>query len=127
MKKKLQIFALITGTIGIIIVIYMLRKMYKENELRNLLDGIAKLKDENLSLVSISNKTSRYLMKENDDSQTIFNQFMEQKGWEENRQFGRSHLYIQHGKEMLVKKTDLLNGYCVFEWMDENYVKNKAV
>ncbi len=52
---------------------------------------------------------------------------MEQKGWEENRQFGRSHLYIQHGKEMLVKKTDLLNGYCVFEWMDENYVKNKAV
>ncbi len=78
MKKKLQIFALITGQLDYYRNIYA-TQMYKENELRNYSTEIAKLKDENLSLVSISNKTNRYLMKENDDSQTIFNQFMEQK------------------------------------------------
>ena len=80
-----------------------------------------------MRLVSISNRTNRYLLINDASVNDTFNHFMAQKGWDEERAYGRSMLYSKSGREMLVKKTDLLNGYCIFEWMDENYVICKAV
>lgn len=127
MKKKIRIFAILSALFALIAALYMLRKMYKERELRSLLEGISKLNREGLNLVSISYKTNRYLLRNTEDAMAAFNTFMEHKGWNKQQKYGRSLLYTKGHEEMLVKKTDLLNGYCVFEWMDENYVQNRVI
>lgn len=127
MKNKMRLFTILSTAIVVAATIYIVRKIYKENELRNLLNGISKLNNEDLKLVAISNKTNRYLLRNDDQALDTFHAFMESKGWKDAQGFGRSLLYSRGGEEMLVKKTDLINGYSIFEWMDESYVQNKAL
>lgn len=127
MKKKLKIFTIIAGCITIAAMIYIIRKIYKAKELNNLLNGISELNSKEEKIVSISDSTNRYLLKNNDEVKEVFNQFMELKGWVFDRQYGRSVLYTNGYREMLVKKIDLVNGFCIFEWMDEDYVKNRVI
>ena len=126
MKNKMKIISIITGCITFLAVIYLIKRIYKEKEINNLLMGISKLKNNNEKWVPISDRFNRFLLKDEEEADLQFNSYMNSLGWDYMRDYGRSALYSKGSKEMLVKKTELVNGMCVYEWMDDYYIKNQV-
>ncbi len=126
--KSIKLFIYITAIIGFLLTIYWLRKTYKEKELSMFIAGIGKLDAGEGPVVSISNKTDRYIVKKSENVSDVFVESMSSEGWQYVGDFGRCILLEKEHEEMLVKRTTVFKKYCIFEFLNKDYLEQgKAV
>ncbi len=119
--KWFWILFLIFSGIGIVIAAVVL---FEQAKGKTVIRGIRQLRKGHTEAVSLSSPATRILTKNNLKAEHAFRQRMRQEGWEFVCYYGRSALYRNGQREVLVRKNPLVGGFCIYELMDESYFKH---
>lgn len=121
-RRKLfwTIFLLVSG-IGIVVIFAILFERAKGREI---IRGIRKINRGQVESVPLSAKVTRILARCGAAADAAFTERMNGNGWGFVCNYGRSALYRKGDQEVLARKTQLPGGYCIYELLDENYIKH---
>lgn len=102
--------------------LFMALNFLKQTKAEELMRGIRKIRKGKAHLVPLSRKVTRMLARTDHQSEMLFRNYMSTLGWRYVCNYGRSGLYRQGEKEVLVRKTSLIKDFCIYEVLDENYL-----
>lgn len=97
--------------------------VFEQAKGKTVIEGIRKIQRGETDSVSLSLRVTRILCRNNSQSEVSFREMMKRKGWDFICYYGRSALYRSHQQEVLVRKTALVGGFCIYELLDESYFK----
>lgn len=112
-KKLIQWLVIIAG-------ILTLLKVYYETKMLDLTMGILGLEFGNKDIHRVSCKSLMYIAKEDTDGQAFLDE-MASKGFMAGEVYGRGHLFVKDGEEILVIEKVYWNRYKVYEIQNKHY------
>lgn len=122
MKKKNWIWRLLLLIAGISLV-FAAATTFEQAKGKAVIQGVRRIKRGQADAVALSNRVTRILTRNDAPSEHRIRQLMTSKGWDFVCYYGRSALYRNQKQEVLLRKTALLGGYCIYELMDDSYFK----
>jgi len=102
---------------------FVLTTAFEQAKGKTVLQGIRQIKRGETQAVSLSERVTRVLTPNTSQAETNFRETMKRRGWDFICYYGRSALYRSQQQEVLVRKTPLVGGFCIYELMDESYFK----
>lgn len=100
-----------------------LAAVFEQAKGKTVLEGVRKIQRGEAETVSLSLRVTRILARNSSQSESAFREVMKGKGWDFICYYGRSALYRRQQEEVMVRKTILVGGFCIYELMDESYFK----
>lgn len=100
-----------------------LTNAFEQAKGRTVLQGIRKIKRGEAQAISLSQRVTRILTPNSPQAEAGIRETLKKRGWDFICYYGRSALYRSQQKEVLVRKTPLIGGFCLYEMMDESYFK----
>lgn len=122
MKRNRWIWILLLLLTGVGIIVLMAVLM-EQTRSRAILKGARSIRRGEAEAVSLSPRVTRILSRNNHRAEEAFRERMRQQGWGFVCYYGRSALYRRGAEEVLARKTPLLGGYCIYELLDEAYLR----
>lgn len=88
------------------------------------IQGVRQIRRGQAESVSLSHRVTRLLTRNDSRAESMFRDLMTQRGWEFICYYGRSALYRDRHQEVLARKTPLVGGFCIYELLDEAWLKH---
>lgn len=127
MSKRLKKWIGIITVIIAIITVIRLAFIIAKSGIIVILLGILNLKAGGGNLVSISKNDTKFLSLRNEESLEEFKNYLLKNGYTYLGQFGNSNLYEYEGIEIVVKRSNVLGRYYLFEIYNERYFESKIL
>lgn len=125
MDKKSNVKKIIR-VITIIATILTLAKMYYDAKMLDLTIGILNLEFGSKKIARVYCKTLMYITKISDSDELFVNE-MNLKGWEQTDIYGRGHLYEKNGEEILIIAKEHFGRYKLYEIQNKHHFLSTEV
>lgn len=123
MKRGRWIWILLLFITGLGFV-YLTAVFLEQTRGKAILKGIRRIRRGEAESVSLSPRVTRVLSRNDQRAEEAFRRQMGRQGWNFLCYYGRSALYRRGGEEVLVRKTPLVGGVCIYELLDEAYLRH---
>ncbi len=121
-KRQFKIVSAVILVVLTVVSIYHLIKKIKEKDLLPILQAMRTLDDGASDIVDLRGNGFKYLLHNDREGHSFFEQFLAEKGYQYVAKYGKSELYDHGDLEVVVKKYPIFNKYLLCEIYDQEIV-----